>query len=243
MTNFWCLVRGNWLISGPARGGSDYQCKYPAVHTTWSLKPTSPGRHGTRHLFWPCTVAWARAAHLPLVRVEFITFFSPRGATLSYRFAVMIVALCSGTSAFAQGVNPLVQTDPLLSAAIGRIPLSAPVRVSFLSNWAEGTLLRASRDSIHVQIGSTVQPLALATLDSLSVRRRSTWRGAAFGTFVGTGVAILAGLAYEGKKVPFATGCECGQFPRHAAVIGVVGGAAIGAALGRRHYRWHRVYP
>ena len=67
---------------------------------------------------------------------------------------------CGGPSAFAQaGDTTVAPATVQLAQAVARLEPQAKVRVSYLANWAEGTLLHATRDSIHVQVGATLLPL------------------------------------------------------------------------------------
>jgi hypothetical protein len=155
----------------------------------------------------------------------------------------MIVALCLGPNAFAQaGDTTVAPATVQLAQAVARLEPQAKVRVSYLANWAEGTLLHATRDSIHVQVGATMLPLPLRVIDTMSVKRRSIGRGTIAGALIGTGVAMLAGLAFEDKKEEFGQGCDCNGFPKKAALIGLGGGAVLGAVIGSGHRHWQRIF-
>ena len=161
---------------------------------------------------------------------------------MSIRCALTALSLSCATAAMAQQPRtPAVH--PTLVSAVSRLAPQQQIRVAYMTNWVEGTFVRAGGDTLVMRVDAASQPLALAIIDTLSTRRRSTIRGSIAGAFLGAGIGVLAGMAFEHKTAPFGTGCStCSDFPRHSLFIGIGGGAAIGAALGHSHFRWHRLY-
>ena len=153
------------------------------------------------------------------------------------RVAVLLLSFACGTGVMAQpSTTPAVH--PALASAVSRLAPQQQIRVAYMANWVEGTYVRVGSDTLVMRVDGAPQPLALATIDTLFTRRRSTFRGSIAGALIGG-----AGMAFEHKTAPFGTGCPtCSEFPVHSLFIGIVGGGAIGAALGHSHLRWHRLY-
>lgn len=162
---------------------------------------------------------------------------------MSIRCALIALLLSCATSAAAQPASGASGASPTLVSAVSRLAPQQQIRVAYMTNWVEGTFMRAGSDTLVMRIDASPQPLALAVIDTLFTRRRSTIRGSIAGALVGGGLGVLAGMAFEHKTAPFGTGCRtCSDFPLHSLFIGLGGGAAIGAALGHNHLRWHRLY-
>jgi hypothetical protein len=161
---------------------------------------------------------------------------------MSIRWAIPCLVLVVASRALAQPATSASSVSPQLSSAVSRLAAQENIRISYLTNWMEGVFVRSSRDSMVMQVGSLSQPVSRAVIDTLFSRRRSTVHGAIAGALLGGAIGALAGLGYEHKQASFGQACDCNTFPTHGILIGVGGGAALGAALGHTHFRWHRIY-
>jgi hypothetical protein len=128
--------------------------------------------------------------------------------------------------------------------AIQALGLGQHIRVATKTRQFEGRFGGVDTTGLRITLDSAVTAVALADIDRLWVRGRSTktggLAGALAGALIGAGVGFfLAGVTCEDS--------DCAASSRGAAfVIGLGGagaGALVGAIVGSAIPKWHRRFP
>ncbi len=160
-------------------------------------------------------------------------------------FIIAVVGLVTVASPLARAQEPDT-LSPAQRAGVALARLGARQRVRIVtrdSEFVEGSVMAASPNLLRLRTDGTLMDLPASRVDSLWVRSGShAGRGALIGGALGgIGMAALAAATTTSSSVCFR--CNAGTFLAPAVVVGVAGGALVGALIGAAVPKWQLRVP